>query len=148
MGDRRSVVGSRQAIVDPHMSSEYMHRISVPALVGLLFVIGCGSDSSTGVAPSTYTLEPATASVAVGQDSTATLAINVRRQGTDTTIKGARLLYTSADYGIATVDGTGIVTGIKGGTTSIKVSLNDATVDVPVTVRGHPATLVELTILT
>lgn len=125
-----------------------MHRISVSALSGLLFVIGCGSDSSTGVAPSTYTLEPVTTSVAVGQDSTMTLSINVHRQGTDTTIKGARLLYTSADYSIATVDGTGIVTGIKGGTTTIKVALNDATVDVPVTVRGHPATSVELTILT
>ncbi len=125
-----------------------MLRISAPAVVGLLVVVGCGSDSSTGVAPMTYTLEAVTKTLAVGQDSSGPLQINVRRAGTDTTIKGSRLVYTSSDYTIATVDGAGIVTGIRGGTATIKVGLNDATVDVPVTVRGHPATSVELTILT
>ena len=76
------------------------------------------------------------------------LVINVKRTGTDTTIKGVRLVYSSADYTIATVDGTGLVTGIRGGSTTITANLNDATVDMPVTVRGHPATSVELTILT
>jgi hypothetical protein len=125
-----------------------MHRKSVPALVGLAVAIGCGSDKSTGVAPATYTLTPVTNSIAVGQDSSTAISVDVRRAGVDTTIKGSRLIYTSADYGIATVDGTGLVTGIRGGSTSIKVALNDVTVDIPVTVRGHPATSVELTILT
>src|SRR6185503_11582533 len=106
-----------------------MHRISGLALVGLLFATGCGSDSTTGVSPETYTLEPVTAALAIGQDSSAALVINVRRAGTDTTIKGSRLLYASGDYNIATVDGTGLVTAIRGGTTAIKVSLGNASVD-------------------
>jgi hypothetical protein len=125
-----------------------MRRLSVCVLVGLGFAAGCGSESTTAVAPGTYTLEPATTSLAIGQDSSATIAVNVRRSGTDTTLKGVRLNYASADYNIATVDGTGIVTGMRGGNTTIKVSLGEATVDVPVTVRARPATSVELTILT
>src|SRR6188768_1449103 len=125
-----------------------MRRLSGRTLVGLLVALGCGSDSTTGVAPMSYTLEPVTTSIGVGQDSSITLSINVRRAGTDTTIKGARLNYVSADYNIATVDGTGLVTGIRGGSTTIKASLGDASVDVPVTVRAHTATSVELTILT
>jgi hypothetical protein len=125
-----------------------MHRLSGLALVGLLVANGCGSDSSTGVPPVGYTLEPVTTSLSIGQDSSATLAINVRRAGTDTTIKGSRLLFASGDYNIATVDGAGVVTAIRGGTTAIKVTLGDATASVPVTVRARPATSVELTILT
>jgi hypothetical protein len=126
-----------------------MHRLVAIALVGLplAITVGCG-DSSTAVPSTTYTLEPTTASLALGQDSSVTLAVNVRRTGTDTTIKGARLVFSSADYNIATVDGTGIVTGVRGGNTTINARLGDASVDVPVTVRARPATSVELTILT
>jgi len=124
-----------------------MRRIVAIALVGLPFALGCGDDSST--APNTtYTLEPVTASLAIGQDSSATLNINVKRAGTDTTIKGARLIFSSADYNIATVDGAGIVTALRGGNTTITARLGDAKVDVPVTVRARPATFVELTVLT
>jgi len=124
-----------------------MLRISGRTLVGLLVVLGCGSDSSNGVGPMTYTLEPASASVSLGQDSSLALVVNVKRAGTDTTIKGVRLTYASADYTIATVDGTGLVTAVRGGSTSINVSLGTATISVPVTVRARPATSVELTIL-
>ncbi|MES2521609.1 MAG: Ig-like domain-containing protein [Gemmatimonadota bacterium] len=123
-------------------------RLSGGALAGLLVVLGCSSDSTTGTAPATYTLEPPSAAVSVGQDSTLALLVNVRRAGTDTTIKGSRLTYSSADYSIATVDGTGLITGIRGGATTINVSHAGATIAVPVTVRARPATSVELTILT
>jgi hypothetical protein len=123
-------------------------RLSGCALVGLLAVLGCSSDSTTGAAPATYTLELASASVSLGQDSSLTLVVNVKRAGTDTTIKGVRPTYSSADYTIATVDGTGLVTGMRGGSTTITVSHADASVSVPVTVRARPATSVELTILT
>jgi hypothetical protein len=96
----------------------------------------------------TYTLEPAAASLSIAQDSSMLLAINVKRAGTDTTIKGSRLEYSSADYSIATVDGTGLVTAVRGGSTTITARLGEAKVDVPVTVRARPATSVELTILT
>lgn len=125
-----------------------MNRISGRAFVGLIVLAACSSDETTGTAPSTYTLEPATASASVGQDSSLALVINVKRAGTDTTIKNARLTYASADYSIATVDGTGLITGMKGGATTITASLAGATVSVPLTVRARPATSVELTLLT
>jgi hypothetical protein len=83
--------------------------------------------------------------VAVGQDSSAALGVTVTR-GTDA-ITGARLSYASGDYRIATVDSLGRVTGVAGGTTSITVRLGETSVEVPVTVRPRPATLVELTVL-
>jgi hypothetical protein len=131
-----------------------MYRLSVLTLVGLAFAVAC--DSSKSVAPMKYTLVAATPSLAIGQDTSALVVIDVRRSGTDTTIKGARLVFTSADYNIATVsnatttsgDAVGVVTAIRGGATTITARLGDATVDVPVTVRPHPATSVELTLLT
>jgi hypothetical protein len=125
-----------------------MHRLSALTLVGLVLASGCDSESATGVSPSTYTLTPVTTNLAIGQDSSATLAIDVKRAGTDTTIKGARLLYSSADYSVATVDGAGLVTAVGPGSTTIRARLGEATAEIPVTVRAHPATSVELTILT
>lgn len=132
-----------------------MNRLSVLTLAGLAFAVGCESDKT--VSPMTYTLVAVTPSLEIGQDSSAAIYIDVRRSGTDTTIKGVRLVYSSADYDIATVlnavDATssqpiGVVTAIRGGTTTIRARLGNATVDIPVTVRPHPATSVELTVLT
>jgi Bacterial Ig-like domain (group 2) len=128
--------------------TEMTNRLSALALLGLSLLAACNSESSTGVAASNYTLEPVTADISLGQDSSMTLAVNVKRAGTDTTIKGVRLVFASEDYNIATVDGTGLVTAIGGGSTKIRVTLANATIEVPVTVRPHPATSVELTILT
>lgn len=122
-------------------------RYSGRAFVGLVLLAGCEADKTTGAAPATYTLELPGTTAAVGQDSTLQLVINVKRAGTDTTIKGVRLTYSSADYSIATVDGAGIVTGLKGGTTTITASAGGASINVPLTVRPRPATSVELTIL-
>jgi uncharacterized protein YjdB len=124
-----------------------MNRLSALALLGLSLVAACDSESSTGVA-TTYTLEPALGALSLGQDSSTTLVVNVKRAGTDTTIKGVRLVFASEDYSVATVDGTGLVTAIGGGSTKIRVTLGTASIQVPVTVRPHPATSVELTILT
>jgi hypothetical protein len=125
-----------------------MNRSSASVLVALLAILGCGGDSSTGVSPSDYTLETATPSLSIAQDSAMTLTVDVKRAGTDTTIKGSRLEFTSADYDIATVNGTGVVTAVRAGSTTITVQLGDARLDVPVTVRARRATSVELTLLT
>lgn len=128
-----------------------MHRYSAIALVGLACMLSaCGDDSSGSTTePGVYTLAAtATPTLSLGQDSSFTVAIDVNRAGTDTTIKGVRLDFSSADYTIATVDGAGKITGLKGGTTNIRAKLGAAFVDVPVTVRAHPATTVDLTILT
>ena len=124
-----------------------MNRLSALALLGLSLVAACDSESSTGVA-TTYTLEPALGALSLGQDSSTTLVVNVKRAGTDTTIKGVRLVFASEDYSVATVDGTGLVTAIGGGSTKIRVTLGTASIEVPITVRPHPATSIELTILT
>jgi hypothetical protein len=104
------------------------------------FVVGDRFTITTGAHPAT--------GMTVGQDSSAYAVIGVNRAGTDTTIKGVRLTFDSDDYTIATVDGVGLVTGLKGGTTNITARLGNATATIPVTVNAHPATFVELTILT
>jgi hypothetical protein len=124
-----------------------MRRFSAVPLLWLAAALGCGSDSRTGP-PASYSLEPAATSISVAQDSTLALTIAVRREGTDTTIKRARLRYESADPRVATVDSLGKVTGVAGGSTSINVKLADASIDIPVTVRPRPADFIELTILT
>ena len=117
------------------------------SVLGVIAALGCGSDSRTGP-PASYTLVPSAPSVSVAQDSTAALNIAVNRQGTDTTIKRTRLRFASADPRIATVDSLGVITGMAGGTTTINVKLANASIDIPVTVRERPATLIELTVLT
>ena len=114
-------------------------------LLSLLGAIGCGSDSGPGSPGFSYTLQPAIASVALGQDSTVALGVTVTR-GTDV-ITSPRLSYSSADYRIATVDSIGRVTGLAGGSTTITVRLGASSIGVPVTVRARPATRVELTVL-
>src|SRR5262245_30237466 len=146
---------SQTIVTHSHRALRIMHRPSFLTLAGLAFAVGCETDRS--VTPMNYTLEAVTPSLAIGQDTSAAILINVRRAGTDTTIKGARLVYTSADYNIATVlnavdvasgQPIGVVTAVRGGTTTIRARLGNATVDIPVTVRPHPATSVELTVLT
>ena len=106
----------------------------------------CSSDSKERLGPGEqYELKTQAPTVSVGQDSTIQLSVVVLRGGEDT-VKNSRITYTSDDYSIASVSGTGVVTGIKAGTTNIHASLSGATLSVPVTVRGHPATSVDLTI--
>ena len=124
-----------------------MQRSIARTIAVLALAAGCGDDKSPA-APFTYTLEPVTATLSVGQDSIKPLAINVMRAGTDTSIKGVLIEYRSNDYSIASVDATGQVLGIRGGTTTITASMGGTSVDIPVTVVPHPATSVELTILT
>jgi hypothetical protein len=125
-----------------------MNRSSITALVALLAILACSDDSSTGVSPSDYTLETTTPTLSIAQDSAVTLAVTVMRAGTDTSIKGSRLEFTSADYNIATVNGTGVVTAVRAGSTTITAALGEARLEVPVTVRARPATSIELTLLT
>jgi plastocyanin len=58
-----------------------------------------------------------------------------------------RVTYTSEDYTIAGVDSLGRVTGLRGGTTNIRVMANGATLSIPVTVDPYPATEVSLTFM-
>ena len=122
-----------------------MRRKKFPPLLALLVAMGCGSDSGPGSPEFSYTLSPAAPTVSVGQDSTVALNVAVMR-GTDA-ISDARLSYSSADYDIATVDAAGLVTGRAGGSTTITVRFGANSVDIPVTVRPHPATTVYLRVL-
>jgi hypothetical protein len=124
-----------------------MHRSIVRTIAGLALLAGCG-DESTPAAPFSYTLTPTTPTISVGQDSTRPLLVDVMRSGTDTTIKNVLFEYRSADYSIASVDNLGNVLGIRAGTTTINVRMGGTSVDVPVTVVPHPATFIDLTILT
>jgi hypothetical protein len=118
-------------------------------IISLLCVgvaIGCGDDDSpAGTLAFQYSLQPPAEAVSVGQDSTVALDIKLLR-GTDE-IEDPRLLYSSSDVEIARVDSDGEVTGLSGGTAVITVSGPTTTLDVPVEVRPHTATSVELSVM-
>jgi hypothetical protein len=121
-------------------------RRFVRLLLAIAVAGACSSDSKGGLAPGDqYELKTQAPALSVAQDSTIQLNVVVLRGGEDT-VKNSRITYTSDDYSIASVSSAGVITGIKAGTTTIRASLSGATVPVAVTVRGRPATSVELTI--
>jgi hypothetical protein len=130
-----------------NLETIYMHRSIARTIAVLVLVAGCGDDK-TPSAPFVYTLETTTPTLSIAQDSTKPVAITVKRSDTDTTIKNVQLEYRSADYSIATVDAAGVVTAVRGGTTTITALMGGTSIDVPVTVVPRPATFIELTILT
>ena len=123
-----------------------MRRFKLLPLVALLGAIACGDDSGTSSPGFQYTLAPAAPTLSIAQDSTMSVGISVTR-GTDA-VTGARISYSSSDYRIATVDSIGRVTARASGSATITARLGNSSVQIPVTVRARPATLVELTVLT
>jgi hypothetical protein len=124
-----------------------MRRLVPLLFLGAVIAAACSSDSKGGLSPGEgYELKVAAPALGVGQDSTVQLDIVVLRGGEDT-VKNSRITYTSDDYTVASVSSSGLITGIKAGTTTIRASLSGATVPVTVTVRGRPATSVELTVV-
>ncbi len=133
----------------PHSSTielTIMRRIASLSLFAAVALAACGDDDPAGTLTADYTLHPAAASYSVGQDSTVDLAVKVLRNATDT-VKDVRLVYTSDNVNIARVSGTGIVTGLSGGTANITVQGQETSVTLPVTVRPWPATTVQLSVL-
>ena len=121
-----------------------MRRLSSLGLLGIAASLACSDDASGP--EHIYTVGfRAAPDVSVAQDSAIALAPNVAvvRDGQDT-IAGARVTYASDDILIAMVSPSGIVTGIGGGTTTIRVAFRSETLAVTTTVRPRPATLVDL----
>ena len=117
--------------------------VSLTALAG-----ACSDDDGGGPLPpdQAYSLQSAVQNIEVGQDTSVQLAITVTRGASDV-VPNPRITYTSDDYSIANVSPAGLVTGLSGGSTNINVAVSGATLSIPVTVRPHPATDVELTFL-
>ncbi len=116
-------------------------------LRGALVLAAMLACSDGGISPQhTYNVLPKTGTpVGVGQDSTfdLTSAIVLLRDATDT-VAGARFEFASSNTNVALVSSSGLITGVGGGTATITVSGYGAPLDVPVTVRGRPATSVQL----
>ncbi len=124
-----------------------MRRIALFSVMAAALLAGCGDDDPAGVLTTSYTLAPAATSYSVGQDSTVALAVKLLRNGGPDSVIGPRLIYASSDVNVARVSGTGVVTGLSGGTANILVTAQETSVSLPVTVRPHTATSVELTVL-
>jgi hypothetical protein len=124
-----------------------MRRFALLPLVGLLAVNGCGDDNVFGVPKFSYTLQPAAPTIVVGQDSSVVAGVTVMRSGTDTSLKNVKLIWSSANQSIALVDTGGKVTGLSGGSTTVTAAMGATSLTIPVTVTGHAADFVELTVL-
>ncbi|WP_420637201.1 Ig-like domain-containing protein [Candidatus Palauibacter sp.] len=92
--------------------------------------------------PARVTLEPAEVTVAAGDTVRVKATVyNDRAQP----ISDAAVTWTSGEPTIATVDGTGLVTGLKAGKASLTATSGPAATTAPVTVRSlDRATLIDL----
>ncbi len=128
-------------------------RGRVAATLGaLLAVLSCGDDTTmpgpttpappTAFVPARVTLEPAEVTVVAGDTVRVKATVyNDRAQP----ISDAAVTWTSGEPTIATVDGTGLVTGLKGGKASLTATSGPAAATAPVTVRSlDRATLIDL----
>lgn len=105
--------------------------ISVGALLLALTGCGGGGSSSTGsttvgagTTVSSIVVSPATASIAVGSTQKFTA---VAKNASGGTVSGVTFAWTSSDTGVATIDASGLATGVAAGTTDIAASAQGVT---------------------
>ena len=117
---------------------------SVFLLASLTAILACGDEDDSPAGPlNTYRVVPGPA-LAVGQDTTAQATATVRNETANRDLTGAAATYSSADTTVATVSLTGLVKGIRPGTTNIIARFVDQTAQIPVTVRANPSGTVTL----
>ena len=129
-------------------------RLRAPAIVGaLLAVLSCGGEDTTALpppppttptalVPARVTLEPAEVTVAAGDTlRVKAIVFNDRAQP----ISDAAVSWTSSDPAIATIDATGLVTGLKEGDSNLTATSGPASATAPVAVHSPDrATLMDL----
>ena len=106
--------------------------------VALAVTAGCGGgggDGGGGTGPSVFTsMSVAPSPVAVVVNATQALTVTARDQN-NSTMSGLTSAFTTGNASIATVSGTGIVTGVAAGTTTITVTGTIGTVSKTTTVN-------------
>ena len=106
--------------------------------VALAVTAGCGGgggDGGGGTGPSVFTsMSVAPSPVAVVVNATQALTVTARDQN-NSTMSGLTSAFTTGNASIATVSGTGVVTGVAAGTTTITVTGTIGTVSKTTTVN-------------
>ncbi len=119
-------------------------------LAAFFAVSSCGDDTAAPPPPpppetpqpSTVTVEPDTAVVVAGDTVRLTARVLDRRARV---ISGAPVTWTSGDPMVATVDATGLVTGLREGQASVTATSGPASATAPLTVRSQDrSTLLDL----
>ncbi len=148
---------SRTTSGRPDSSRSSRARVSRSAVLGFLglAVLSCGGDDTTSPPPSTtpppqpaapvaasVTLEPAEIAVVAGDTVRVRARVfNDRAQ----VISDAVVTWTSSDPAVATVDGSGLVTGLKEGNASLSATSGPASTTAPLAVHSlDRATLMDL----
>ena len=109
------------------------------ALVGVALVWACGGDSPTAppapepARPTTVTVSPAKAPLALG--ATVQLMAEVRDQNAGV-MAGATVTWSSSDTSVATVNASGLVTGVGVGAATITASAGSGQGTAEITVMG------------
>ncbi len=130
-------------------------RTARSAALGLLVVavLSCGGEDTTAppptrptqptaLQPARVTLEPETVAVVAGDTIRVTARVYNDRARV---ISDAMVTWTSSDPTVATVDATGLVTGLKEGNASLTATSGPATASAPMAVRSQDrATLMDL----
>jgi len=114
-----------------------MFRPRFPAAAAAALALACGGTGPTNINPrsGTITVTPTSITIPVGQTQQITITV---RDSLGNTVSGFTVTWASASPSVASVDNTGLVTGVAVGTTTITASSMGLSVDVPVTVTALP----------
>ena len=103
--------------------------------VSMLVLAACGSDSSTGPVVTSVTVNATTQTVAVGQ----TLQLSATaRDGDGNVVTGQEVSWSSGTPAVASVNGSGLATGVSAGTSQITATIKGLTGSLTVTVIPPP----------
>jgi hypothetical protein len=119
--------------------SRRSHRLS--ALLYAFVLAACGSDAA-GPRVSTVAVTPTSPSVVIGLTTQLTATA---RDGSGTVITGRPVTWSSEAEGVATVSGSGLVTGLAQGTARITAVVDGQSGSVTVTVTLPPVVTVTIT---
>ena len=127
-----------------------MKRATTALGVLVLAILSCGEGVTpppptpppAAPQPSTVTVEPDPAIVVAGETAQLTARVLDQRARV---ISGAPVTWASRDPAVASVDGSGLVTGLKEGLSSVTATSGAATTNVPLAVQSRDrATLLDL----
>lgn len=111
------------------------HFASLGSLVCALAIASCGGGDDDGGGGGPASIQVTPEAISVAQQQTAQLQVSLL-DSEGLLVTGVSVSFTSEDTDVATVSNTGLVSGARAGTTSVRVRGGGLTANVPVTVTA------------
>ena len=118
-------------------------RLAVVASVAVLWISACGDDLFTpSDALNQIRISTPNATIDVGESLDLVAAVQTR-SGASVDVTTLNIIWNSSNQAIATVNSTGVVTGISGGVVTISATLDELSASTSVTVVEVPTETVD-----